>query len=425
MVEIFGLNRLALEEEKNQMQVWHTNPFNTVGIVRGEGSTVWDETGKAYLDLLSGCWCNVLGYSHPRWVSTVQEQVSRLTHIGPAFVTREVENALEQLIGILPPQLNRAVFVNTGSEAVELALKMARAATRRNGIVVNEHGYYGATTYTFALSEAGRHAGYLPQMDGIHRIPAPHCEACACGHKGGCQGKLSCLDRMEQLINSGADLAAVLYLPLLGSGIITPPLGYAKRLRDLTSRAGALLIAEEVTTGMGRTGRWFGFQHEDIVPDILVIGKAIGGGLPIAAVVTTEEVEQRCRANFIGHVQSHQNDPFSGAIAAAVISIMREEGLVDRAAAIGEYFRAGLEEMRDSGDYLTSVRGRGLMLGAELSPSLVKQGPGLVQKMLQKGFIMDFQASTSTFRFFPPYVITKEEIEAFLDAFATVLGAAI
>lgn len=403
------------------MQMWKTNPFNRVSIVRGQGSTVWDETGKPYLDLLSGCWCNVLGYGHPRWINAVQEQVGRLTHIGPAFLTREIEKALSKLKAILPPELNRVVFVNTGSEAVELALKMAHAATGYDGVVVDERGYYGATTYALTLSEIGRKAEYLPKLAGAYCIPTPDCENCVNGCGGCCQ--FSCLDALDELVDKGTRLAAVLYLPVLGSGIITPPLGYGRRLREVATRANALLIAEEVTTGMGRTGRWFGFEHEDIVPDVLVIGKAIGGGLPVAAVVATEEVEQRCRHNSVGHVQSHQNDPFSGSIASTVISIMQDEGLVERAADRGAYLQAGLERLRDTGDFIKRVTGRGLMLGAELSPSLAKQGPNLVAEMLKRGFIMDYQASSSTFRFFPPYVITTAELDTFLGTFHEVLAA--
>lgn len=403
------------------MQLWPTNPYKTTALVRGQGCTVWDQAGKPYLDLLSGCWCNVLGYGHPRLVAAVQSQVNQLTHASKSFPSLELELALDKLSEILPPKLSRAVFLNTGSEAVELALKMAHAATGAPGVVVNDNGYYGATTYAMALSEPGRTATYLPKLGNVHRIPAPDCHHCAASCASGIRGTFPCLNPLTELADSNASLAAVLYSPLLGNGIITPPDGYVHRLRELTTQAKALLIAEEVTTGLGRTGRWFGFMHADIMPDILVIGKAIGAGLPVAAVVTTEEVAERCRGVFGTHVQSHQNDPFSARIAATVIEIMQDEHLVEQAAARGDYFRRGLEQLQSSG--VVQVRGRGLMLGAELAPKLVAPlGSAIGAALLPQGFITDFQAATSTFRFFPPYVITTAEIDSFLEAFAGALA---
>lgn len=404
------------------MQLWQTNPFKTVNLVKGEGAYVRDEQGKAYLDLLAGCWCNILGYGHPRFLAAAEEQIARLPHANKSFLSRELEAALAKLAEILPPELNRAVLLNTGSEAVELALKMAHAATGSAGVVVNDNGYYGATTYTLALSEPGRALTYLPKLGDVHRIPVPNCAGCAsAGHgEGNCD--FHCLDQLAALVDSRTPLAAVLYSPVLGNGIVAPPIGYGQRLRQLTTAAGALLISEEVTTGLGRTGRWFGYMHEQIIPDILVIGKAIGAGLPVAAVVTTSEVQERCRGVLGAHVQSHQNDPFSARLAATVIGIMQEERLVEQAEARGQYFREGLRQLQPTG--VVDVRGRGLMIGATLSPELAESGPSMNQALLQRGFIADWQAATATFRFFPPYIISETEIDSFLEALREVLRLA-
>jgi 4-aminobutyrate aminotransferase-like enzyme len=286
------------------MRLWQTNALQEIILVRGQGCTVWDQAGQPYLDLLSGTWCNVLGYGHPRWVKAIQRQVSELAHVGAPFPTGEVGEALSKLGEILPSALNRAVFLNTGSEAVELALKMARAATGATGVAVIEKGYYGATTYALALSEAGRAAPYLPRLGDVHRLPAPTCRRCPAGCSWPC-GDFACLDALRALADEGEGcIAAVLYEPVMAvGGMIVPPPGYGALLRDLATRCGALLIAEEVTTGVGRTGRWFGFEHDGIVPDIVVIGKAIGAGLPVSAVVTTQKVEARCQG-VLRHVQS-------------------------------------------------------------------------------------------------------------------------
>lgn len=157
------------------MQVWKTFSMKNVTLTKGEDCTVWDSNGKSYLDLQSGYWCNVLGYKNPNLMEPVKAQITRLINVMSAFRTEEIEMAMSELEKILPAELNRAAFLTSGSEAVDLALKMARAATGRTGTVVNENGYYGATTYPFSLSGVGRNATYLPDPGEVHRIPAPLC----------------------------------------------------------------------------------------------------------------------------------------------------------------------------------------------------------------------------------------------------------
>jgi 4-aminobutyrate aminotransferase-like enzyme len=398
------------------MRLWQTNPLQEIALVRGQGCTVWDEADKPYLDLLSGTWCNVLGYGHPRWAEAIRTQVPKLTNVGASFSTPEIHKALSKLREILPPALNRAVFLNTGSEAVELALKMARAATGADGIVVIEQGYYGATTYALALSEAGRAVPYLPRLGGVHRLPAPTCRRCPVGRSWPCED-FACLEPLWALADEGEGrIAAVIYEPVMGAGVVVPPPGYQAQLRDLATRCGALLIAEEVTTGMGRTGRWFGFQHDGIVPDILVIGKAIGAGLPVSAVVTTQEVETGCQP-ILRHVQSHQNDPFSGQIAATVITILQEEHLIEQAAERGACLLEGLKKLQPRYPWIWDVRGKGLMLGVELEQERAAEGMAVFQQLLDAGFIVDYKPQTATFRLLPPYVISTQEIDRFLAAF--------
>jgi 2,2-dialkylglycine decarboxylase (pyruvate) len=405
------------------MRLWRTNTLHDITLTHGLGCKVWDASGKPYLDLLSGTWCNVLGYNHPGWVEAVQNQVAKLTHVSAQFNTEETESFLSGLSNILPPELNRAVLLNTGSEAVELALKIAHTATGADGVIVVEKGYYGATNYTLALSEAGREASYLPLLTNHHRLPAPNCRRCPVERSWPCED-FACLDSLKVFADAGdSPFAAVIYEPVMvGGGIIMPPPGYGALLRELSTLCGALLIAEEVTTGMGRTGRWFGFEHDNIVPDVLVIGKALGAGLPVSAVVTTEEVETRCRGE-LRHIQSHQNDPFSSRIAATVISILQQEHLIDHVIERGAYFLEGLRRLQSKFPLLWDVRGRGLLIGIELEQERAGDGFSLFMQLLDAGFIVDFQLKTSTFRLFPPYVISPQEIERFLEAFEFALLA--
>ena len=403
------------------MKLWQTHAFEQITLVRGEGCTVYDEAGNSYLDLLSGTWCNVLGYNHPRLIETIVAQASKLIHVGAPYSTGEISRALSKLQEVLPPKLNRAVFLNTGSEAVELALKMARAAAGTDGIVVSDRGYYGATNYSMALSEVGYDASYLPRIGEIHRLPAPTCRDCPMGCSWPCED-FPCLEALRILIDRNQTrIAAVLYEPVMAvGGMVVPPAGYGACLRDLTTRAGALLISEEVTTGVGRTGRWFGFEHDQITPDILVIGKAIGAGLPVSVVVTTQQVEARCQS-VLRHVQSHQNDPFSGQIAARVISILQDEQLVDAAAERGTYLLEGLRSMRSRLPWIRDVRGKGLMLGIEIGRDQAQAGKAVARRLLQLGFIIDYQPKKGIFCLFPPYTISMGEIDRFLTSFESVV----
>jgi 4-aminobutyrate aminotransferase-like enzyme len=165
------------------MRVWKTLSMRGVKIIRGQGCTVWDSEGKPYLDLQSGYWCNVLGYGDPALIEPVKEQISRLVNVMSAFRTEEVEMAMTELEKILPTELSRSAFLNSGSKAVDLALKMSRVATGRARVVVNKVGYYGATSYPLSLSGAGRNTAYLPDPGEVHRIPAPLCHACEHGSR--------------------------------------------------------------------------------------------------------------------------------------------------------------------------------------------------------------------------------------------------
>ena len=403
------------------MRLWQTHAFEPITLVRGEGCTVYDEAGKPYLDLLSGTWCNVLGYNHPRFIETIAAQASKLIHVGAPYSTAEISEALSKLKEVLPPVLNRVVFLNTGSEAVELALKMARAATGTDGIVVSDRGYYGATNYSMALSAVGCDAMYLPRFGEIYRLPAPTCWNCPAGCSWPCEG-FPCLEALRILVKqNGAQIAAVMYEPVIaGGGMVSPPAGYGVCLRDLATRTGALLISEEVTTGVGRTGRWFGFEHDQITPDILVVGKAIGAGLPVSAVVTTQQVEARCQP-VLRHVQSHQNDPFSGQIVATVISILQDERLVTAAAERGTYLLEGLHSMKLRVPWIRDLRGKGLMLGIEVDREWIQAGKAAARRLLQLGFIIDYQLKKGIFRLFPPYTISLDEIDRFLTTFESVL----
>ncbi|MCW4012072.1 MAG: aspartate aminotransferase family protein [Candidatus Bathyarchaeota archaeon] len=387
------------------MRLWKTGPQRNIVLVRGEGNHVYDETGKRYLDLQSGYWCNVLGYDNPKIVKPMQEQFKRLTNVMSAFSTNEIKEAMNQLGKVLPPELDRISFLNSGSEAVDLALKIARAATDKTGLVVNERGYYGATAYTFSLCGAGRNTSYLPNPGELYTLPAPTPENCT---------GWSCLEPLKKLVQEGNDnIAAIIYEPVIGAGIFVPDIGYGEQLRKYADELGALLISNEVTVSPAKSGKWFAHQHDNVVPEILTLGKAIGCGFPVSCMITTGRVEEMCDGK-IYHVQSHQNDALSGRAVATVIKTIMEEGLVDRCAEMGEYFLERFNEIKESYDCVVDARGRGLLLALQLGEEYAEQGEVIQWDLIDKGFLMDYHKASNSFRFFPPFTITQKEIDEFI-----------
>jgi 4-aminobutyrate aminotransferase-like enzyme len=194
-----------------------------------------------------------------------------------------------------------------------------------------------------------------------------------------------------------------------------------KKLAELAKEWECMLISEEVTTGMGRTGYWFGFQREELAPDVLVLGKALGNGLPVAAVVTTTDAENAFAGKFT-HTQSHQNDPFTGAIVSVVIDIIREERLVEKARDMGSYLLRGLDRIQYAHSRVGNARGLGLMTAVELEgPGAEQRGVRIQRNLMDQGVIVDFNRAVSSFRFFPPYVISKEQLDMALQALDSAL----
>ena len=382
---------------------------------------MWDERGKRYLDLWAGTWCNVLGHGHPRFNQAVQTQVEKLVHTGTGIVPKEIRDAADRLGEVLPAHLNEVTFLSTGSEAVEFAIKAARIATNRSEVVSFREGYYGATASALALSEAGRGANYLPEASKVPPIPAPSCYRCPI-RRTYPECDFACLSEWSAGAKEhAASVAAIIFEPVQGRGVIVPPPGYLTALAKLAEDWKCLLISEEVTTGLGRTGYWFGFQRERISPDILVLGKALGNGLPVAGVVTTSEVEEAFAGRSI-HAQSHQNDPFSGAVATAVIDIIRAENLVERTREMGAYLLGGLNRIRSAHPGICNARGLGLMAALELEgPDADKRGAKVQNQLIDQGIILNFSQPVASFRFFPPYVITKQQLDLALDALDSCL----
>jgi len=407
-------------------------PFMDSVIVRGEGAYLIDADGQRILDLAAGQFCSILGHSHQTFIARLQRQLGSLVHLGDQYVSPEVLHAGARLAAVAPPNLNKVIFLSTGSEAVECAMQIAKAVTRRTGIVALTRGYHGsslATRNLTSISEASGKAEFQPAPVNQHKLLTPTCERCPIGLTyPACQS--GCLDVSVQMLGPQLDnVAAVIVEPVLSAGgMIFPPAGYLQRLFDLTRRIGALFIVDEAQTGFGRCGRWFDIEHADLEPDILVVSKTAGNGYPVAAVVVAESVARRLEARGFSHLSSHQNDPLAAAAVHAVIDIVEEEGLVDHSRMMGDYFVARLNGLRAKHPLISNVRGRGLMIALELcGPSRhVRTGEVAFAMALlceSKGLHLTFSYFEPVMRIIPPLIIGHRDIDLAVDIIDDALGA--
>ncbi len=405
-------------------------PYHNVVIRSAEGSTVRDTEGNEYLDLASGQLSANLGHSHPRLTEAARDQAARVVNLGNRFFAEATLEACAEIASVTQEGLDKVVLCSTGSEANELAVRMARAATGKLELVAVRNGYYGATHQMMSMSEyVGFIKGIGAASPGVHRLPCPDCPRCEFGlEPDTCEA--ACADRgahhLEQ--DSTGSIAAVIVEPVLGSGgVIVPPAAWHQKVKALCEKTGALLIADEAQTGLGRTGRMMGMEHFGVVPDILVLSKGLGAGFPVAAVVTTAEIEEKCVAAPLANMSSHSFDPFGSAVAAEVVRVIKEEALVQRAERMGAYLHGKLEELAAAHPKIISseVRGLGLMKGVDvISADTGQRDPmlslALEAECLLRGVVVGYSALSGVLRILPPLVITEQEV----DRAVAILGEA-
>ncbi|HKV45772.1 MAG TPA: acetylornithine transaminase [bacterium] len=378
-----------------------------VAFVEGQGVRLWDAEGREYLDFVAGIAVNVLGHCHPQYVRAIQQQATRLIHVSNLYQIpqqAELGAALVELTGI--PQ-GRAFFCNSGTEASEAALKLARKAARQvRGrdafeIIVADHGFHGRTMGALSATMVPRyHEGFGPLVPGFVAVP------------------FNDLGAVERAITPKT--AAVFMEPVQGEGGINPTSDeYLRGLRRLCDERGVWLVLDEVQTGFGRTGRWFAYQYAGVTPDIVTLAKGMGGGVPIGAIVARDELAQAFQPG--SHGSTFAGGPLVCAAALAVVAAMREDNLVEHAAEMGEYLMARLRELRTTHPEITEVRGRGLMVAIELD------GPSepVVAACLARGLLVN-NVQPKAVRFVPALIVERDDIDEalrLLDQALTAVGA--
>ncbi|MEJ3749512.1 acetylornithine transaminase [Actinomycetes bacterium KLBMP 9797] len=359
-----------------------------LALVRGEGAVVYDEAGKSYVDLLGGIAVNLLGHAHPAVVTAVSKQIATLGHVSNLYVA-EPPVALAELLLALAGRQGRVFFANSGAEANEAAFKLSRR-TGRTHVVSTVGGFHGRTMGSLALTGQPVKADpFRPLPGDVTHVP---------------YGDVAALDAAV----TGAT-AMVILEPIQGeNGVVVPPAGYLAAAREITAARGALLVLDEVQTGIGRTGHWFAHQADGIEPDVITLAKGLGGGLPIGACLAFGAA-----ADLLGpgsHGSTFGGNPVSCAAALAVISTIANEGLLDHVKRIGERIRRGIEGLGHP--LVAEVRGAGLLLGVVLTAPVSKE---LAETLKNAGFLVN-PIQPDVIRLAPPLIISVEQVDAFLSA---------
>lgn len=421
--------------EVDRHLVRYGGSFVPAVIERAQGSFVYDEHGRAILDFTSGQMSAVLGHSHPDIVETVQRSVATLAHLFSGMLSRPVVDLARALARITPAPLEKSLLLTTGAEANEAALKLAKLYTGGHEVVSFSQSWHGMTSGAAAATYSAGRRGYGPSAPGSFAIPAPNAYRTRFTRDGEHDWRAE-LDHAFDLVDrqSVGALAACLVEPILSSGgLIDLPIGYLAALRDKCAERAMLLILDEAQTGLGRTGAMFAFERDGVVPDILTLSKTLGAGLPLAAVVTTAEIEARCHERGYLFFTTHVSDPLPAAVGCTVLDVIEREGLVAAAAARGARLRAGLLELQSRHDCIGDVRGRGLMQGIELVTDRATKAPAedlgrrVTSECLALGLhmnIVQLPGMGGVFRMAPPLTVSDGEIDLGLEILDKALRAA-
>lgn len=356
-------------------------------LVQGEGATLEDSSGKRYIDLFAGICTTITGYSHPKFVSTIKWQAERLVYTSSLYSTIPYAVLIKQLAEIAPSGLSHSYIVNSGSEANEAALFMARKYTGNPYIVACQRAYHGRTTLTRELSSTGWRTVPEGHPPGVRFTPYGYCYRCPFGKEFPDCG-IECAHYLREVIRTQTNnsIAAFIAEPIQGvGGIIQPPAEYFRIVYEIVKEYGGIYVSDEVQTGFGRTGKkWWGIQHTSVDPDIITLAKGFGSGIPIGGFITRPEIAEDY--TMTDGFATFGGNPLSCAAAVAVIEIIHENNYLEKAAKLGSHLKQKLESLQENHKIIGDVRGQGMMWGVELVRDRTTKEPA-IQEMIQ---LMEF-----------------------------------
>ena len=384
--------------DKYMFQTYSRLPIT---LVRGDGCKVWDDEGREYLDFIGGIAVCALGHSSPLVTRALEEQSKTLVHVSNLFYTRP-QAELSRLL-VENSFADRVFFCNSGAEANEAAIKLARRyandkfSSNRYTIISMDNSFHGRTMAT--LSATGQkkiQEGYDPLLQGFKFVP------------------FNDINRLSEALDES--VCAVIMEPVQGEGgIICPDSGFLKDVRKLCTERDVLLIFDEVQVGMGRTGKLFCHEHYGIIPDIMTLAKALGNGLPVGAMLSTEDISHSFGPG--SHATTFGGTPLVTAVSLAVLKSLIEDGWIEHCRTAGDYFKDKLKALSQNYNFIKDVRGLGLILGMELD----RPGAPFVSALLEEGFLINC-VQEKVLRFLPPLVVSKEEIDLLLEALKRVMN---
>ena len=396
-------------------------------IAKAEGIWIEDHDGRRYMDF-HGNSVHHIGYGHPKLVAAIKKQLDDLPFAPRRFTNETSIELAERLGAIAPGELGKVLFATGGSDANEIALKIARAATGRFKTISFWDSFHGAG---FGAASVGGEATFRshiagPLMTGCEHVAPFACYRCPYNHSGPDVCGLACAEMVKYVLEREGDVAAVIAEPMRAVPHVPPP-GFWKFVREACTAHGALLIMDEIPTGLGKTGKMFAFEHDDIVPDIVVLGKSLGGGiLPIAATIAHRDLDV-CGEFAIGHY-THEKNPVTARAALTTLEIISEEGLVERSAELGSHAMERLHAFAETSSLIGDVRGRGLMFGIEIirDPETREENPEAAERIyyrcLENGLSFKISAG-NVLTLSPPLVISEKELDQALGIVEAAISA--
>jgi len=374
-------------------------------IVRAGGCTLVDAGGKRYTDFEAGVWCTALGHSHPRINQAITTQLEQINHIGYRTTNDLVEEAATAVLDTLALSDGKCVFLSSGSEAVEFGVQLTRQIMEQPLLLTLSDSYLAA------YGSAGR--------KGAEEWTCFDWSDCvACPREGECDPQC---DRLGKI--PFERVGGLVFEPGSAGGTVRiPPKDLVQTLVKAVRQRGGFVVVDEVTTGLGRTGAWYGFEHYDLRADVVALGKGLGNGYPVSAVAMSGTVCARLEEGTFRYAQSHQNDPLGCAVAKEVIAVIREQGLVQRSAKVGTHLLCELERLATRHDVVREVRGRGLMIAMEFGADDERFSLATVfQGLLEGGFLVGYKPAANLLRFYPPLTIGAKDIAKLVECLDRVL----
>ncbi len=410
------------KEIAQEVLIRYCGSFSPILVERAEGAYIYTKEGKAILDFTSGQMCSVFGHNHPDMVAALRAGTDQAIHLLSSMLSPAVVKLGRQLIELLPEGLDQCVFLNTGSESNELAIRMAKLHTGGFEVIGFAGSWHGMTAGAQASTYSLTRRGYGPSIPGNLMLPAPYAYRCPIEHcKGTCDN--TCLEVGMKWVDQqsvGAGAALIAEPVLSAAGIIEISPTYYQRLYELCQERGLLLVLDEAQTGLGRLGENFAFEAYGHTPDMLTLSKTLGGGLPLAATICSAEVEESCYEKGFIYVTSHVSDPLCAEVGLAGLRILLRDKMAEQAREKGAYLKTQLLALQEKHACIGDVRGRGLLLGVEIvkdresreaDPEL---GHKISEACLRLGLSMNIvrvKGYGGVFRIAPPLTVTQEELD--------------